>query len=92
MPRHDLILPDLGLGDQPIALSLWLVREGSFARESEQLVEVLAGAVTVDLPSPVDGILVETLAEEGERISVGQRLAVVEDSEVGSGRWIVDSG
>jgi pyruvate/2-oxoglutarate dehydrogenase complex dihydrolipoamide acyltransferase (E2) component len=85
MPRHDLILPDLGLGDQPIALSLWLLREGSFAREGEQLVEVLAGAVTVDLPSPADGILVETLAEEGERISVGQRLAIVEDGDAGGG-------
>jgi pyruvate/2-oxoglutarate dehydrogenase complex dihydrolipoamide acyltransferase (E2) component len=75
--RH-LILPDLGLDDQPIALSIWLVKEGSRVAQGEPVVEVLAGSVTVDLPAPADGVLVEKLVSDGESLAVGQRLAIIE--------------
>lgn len=78
MNDNDLTLPDLGLGDQPIVLSLWLVREGSHVAEDEPIAEVTAGAVTVDLPSPTDGMLACKLVAEGETLAVGQRLAVIE--------------
>jgi pyruvate/2-oxoglutarate dehydrogenase complex dihydrolipoamide acyltransferase (E2) component len=68
-------LPELGLGDRPIVLSTWLVKEGARVREGEPAVEVLAGAVTVDLPAPADGIIAERFVAEGDAIVVGQRLA-----------------
>jgi pyruvate/2-oxoglutarate dehydrogenase complex dihydrolipoamide acyltransferase (E2) component len=40
--------------------------------------EVLAGPATVDLPSPVDGVLIERLVDEDEPIVAGQLLAVIE--------------
>ena len=78
MSRHELILPELGLGRQPIVVSLWLVERGSRVVEGEQLLEVLAGPVTVDLPAVADGVLAETLVEEDDVLTVGQRLAVIE--------------
>lgn len=81
MPPHNLILPDLGLGDQPIALGMWLVKRGARVAEGEPVAEVMAGCVTVDLPAPADGILARKLVAEGELLAVGQRLAVIEDSE-----------
>ena len=78
MPHHHLILPDLGLDDVPITVSLWLVAQGSSVAEGDPLVEVLAGSATVDLPSPADGVLVKKMAAEDEPLSVGQRLAVIE--------------
>jgi pyruvate/2-oxoglutarate dehydrogenase complex dihydrolipoamide acyltransferase (E2) component len=75
-----LTLPDLGIDDQPIFLSVWLAKRGAKVREGEPLVEVLCGGVTVDLPSPGDGILAEKLVAEDEMLSVGQRLAVIEDT------------
>ena len=77
MSSHNLLLPDLGLGDRPIVLSLWLVKEGTQVTEGEPVVEVMAGEATVDLPSPADGTLVEHLVDEGEAIAVGCRLAVI---------------
>ena len=74
----DLTLPDLGIDDQPIVLSLWLVKERSQVTEGEPVVEVMAGAVTVDLPAPADGVLAEKLVAEGESLTVGQRLALIE--------------
>lgn len=76
--RHYLILPELGIDDQPIVVSLWLIEEGSRVEAGEQVLEVLAGAATVDLPAPADGRLVETLVAEDEPLRVGQRLAVIE--------------
>ena len=77
---EDLVLPDLGLGEQPISLSVWLVKKGGRVAAGEPIVEVLAGAATVDLPAPADGLLAEKLAAEGDPLAVGQRLAVIEMS------------
>ena len=82
MSRHYLILPDLGIDGVPVVASLWLVEAGSRVAAGDPLLEVLAGAATVDLPAPADGVLIEALVEEDEVLEVGQRLAVVE-SEVG---------
>jgi pyruvate dehydrogenase E2 component (dihydrolipoamide acetyltransferase) len=81
MARRQLILPELGLGDQPIKISLWLVEPGAQVFRGDSIVEVLAGAAVVDLPSPVDGYLAEVLAEEDETVHTGQALAVIESSE-----------
>jgi len=78
MPRHEIFLPELGIDDQPIRLSLWLARRGSRVSEGEPIVEIAAGVATVDLAAPADGVLVEILAMEDEMIVVGQRLAVIE--------------
>ena len=65
---------------------MWLVKEGARVAEGDPVVEVLAGSVTVDLPAPADGILVEKLVADGEPLAVGQRLAVIED-EIGRLAW-----
>jgi pyruvate/2-oxoglutarate dehydrogenase complex dihydrolipoamide acyltransferase (E2) component len=78
MPRIELCLPDLGLDDQPVTLSAWLVPRGARVAAGERVAEVLAGPATVDLPSPVDGVLIERLVDEDEPIGVGQPLAVFE--------------
>lgn len=77
MPRIELCLPELGLDDQPITLSGWLATRGAHLTVGQPVAEVLAGPATIDIPSLVDGILVERLVEEDESISVGQALAVI---------------
>ncbi len=76
--RYELVLPDLGLDDQPISASLWLVEEGSRVAAGDPLLEVLAGSAVVDLPAPADGLLIETIVAEDEPLRPGQRLAVIE--------------
>ena len=78
MRRYELTVPELGLEEVPIVVSVWLTRQGSRVSAGDQLVELLAGCVTVDLPSPADGILVQRCVEEGEPVKVGQRLAVIQ--------------
>jgi len=76
--RHELVLPDLGLGEQEIVVSLWLVRAGSEVSLGDRLIEVLADGVTVDLPAPASGVVVEMLVAEEEPIRVGQTLGIIE--------------
>jgi pyruvate/2-oxoglutarate dehydrogenase complex dihydrolipoamide acyltransferase (E2) component len=45
--------------------------------EGDRLLEVVAGSVTVDLPSPASGSLLDTLVSEDEPLVIGQLLAVV---------------
>ena len=78
MDSKRLTLPDLGLDDEPIVLSLWLVKERTRVEAGDPVVEVMAGCVTVDLPAPSDGILATKLANEGDRLVVGQQLAIIE--------------
>jgi 2-oxoglutarate dehydrogenase E2 component (dihydrolipoamide succinyltransferase) len=76
--RHSLVLPELGLGQTPIVAGAWLKRPGDRAIEGDRLLEIVADGVTVDLPAPASGVLTETLVEENEMLTVGQRLAVIE--------------
>jgi pyruvate dehydrogenase E2 component (dihydrolipoamide acetyltransferase) len=80
MPEHILTLPDLDMADQPISLSVWLAKRGSKVKAGEPLAEVLCGGVTVDLPSPAGGILAKKLTHEDEILSVGQPLAIIEET------------
>jgi len=79
--RFNLVLPDLGLEDQPLTISLWLVEVGAEVAAGDRLVELAADSVTIDLPSPASGVLVETLAVEDEEVQIGQILAVIEGEE-----------
>jgi pyruvate dehydrogenase E2 component (dihydrolipoamide acetyltransferase) len=81
---HHVVLPDLGLGPQPVVLSLWLVKRGARVTEGEPLVEVLAGVASVDLPAPCDGVLAKKFAAEGSPLTVGQRLAAIESEPSGA--------
>jgi pyruvate/2-oxoglutarate dehydrogenase complex dihydrolipoamide acyltransferase (E2) component len=84
MPSREIVLPELAVDNQPVVVSLWLVKRGTRVSAGEPVVEVLAGCVTVDLPAPADGILAEFRLAEGEAVAVGQCLGVVESESPGS--------
>ena len=72
--RVALCLPDLELPRARITISQWLVGRHKRVTAGERLVEILADGVTVDLPAPVTGQMVEIVAFEDEEIAVGQPL------------------
>jgi pyruvate/2-oxoglutarate dehydrogenase complex dihydrolipoamide acyltransferase (E2) component len=74
----ELRLPDLGLGDVPVTVSVWHAKTGQPVIEGDRLIEVLAGDVTIDLAAPASGILSEQCVEIDEPLSTNQRLAVIQ--------------
>ena len=76
--RVPITLPELGMGTIPITVSLWLVEPGERVIEGDRVVEILAGAATVDLSASTSGILAEVLVDEDDLVTVGQTLAYIE--------------
>ena len=76
--HHTLVMPDLGMGEQQVLTSLWLVEVGGEVSEGDRLLEVVCGVVTVDLPAPASGVLIEQLVGEEEPVAAGQLLATIE--------------
>lgn len=68
--RVPLVVPPLAI-DAPLRVSLWLVPEGATVLEGDRIVELLAGAATVDLEAPVAGILVAQFVDEDDTVCPG---------------------
>src|SRR6267142_4485618 len=69
-------LPDIGEGVHEGEEVKWFVREGDPIRENDPVVEVMTDKVTVQIPSPVTGKILQLRAKEGEVVKVGATLVV----------------
>lgn len=71
-------LPDVGEGVAEGEIIQWLVEEGDSVTEDQPIVEVETDKALVEIPSPVDGTVLERRAEEGEVVPVGDVIVVIE--------------
>src|SRR5436309_9145597 len=69
-------LPDIGEGVQEGEVVKWFVKEGDPIKENDPIVEVMTDKVTVQIPSPVTGKILQLRAKEGEVVKVGNTLVV----------------
>jgi len=77
--RVPLVMPDLDLPlQQAVTVSCWLVPLGRAVFEGDRLLELAAGEVTVDLPAPATGRLVQKSVAEGEVVAVSQVLGTIQ--------------
>jgi len=73
--RSPIVVPEFGSAE--VTFSLWLVSPGDSVYEGDRVAELLVGAATVDIVSPLDGRFQEALAQPGERLGLGQTLGFV---------------
>ena len=74
---HTFTLPDLGEGLTEGEIARWLVREGDAVAENEPIVEIQTDKATVEVGSPVAGVVLRIVVREGEIAAVGATLAVI---------------
>ena len=60
-------------------ISKWFVKKGDNVKENQPLVEVITEKVTVELPSPVNGKIIEVGPDSGEIIKVGETIVIIDD-------------
>ena len=72
-----IIVPDLGLGETPVVLSLWLVPQGSNVLEGDRVVELATNPATVDLLAPVAGQCVRQFVDEDTIVFPGMVIAEI---------------
>lgn len=75
MPVVDVLLPQFGMGMKDGEIVRWRKRVGEAVKAGEILAEVEAAKATVEVPAPLDGELVEIVAQEGETVQVRAPIA-----------------
>ena len=71
-------LPDVGEGVAEGEIVAWHVDVGDEVKEDQVLAEVETDKAVVDLPSPVDGTILELHAEEGEIVAVDSVVVTID--------------
>src|SRR3546814_658301 len=85
MARYSFRLPDIGEGIAEAEIVAWHVKIGERGEEDAQLADMMTDKATVEMESPVSGIVVQLAGEVGDLIPIGSTLAVIEtdgDGEV----------
>ena len=67
----DVKLPELGEGVTEGELVKWLVKPGDSVKADQPIAEVLTDKATVEVPSPVAGVVKETKFKPGDVVKVG---------------------
>ena len=73
----DVMVPTLGESVTEATVSTWFKKVGDQVKVDEMLCELETDKVSVEVPSPVAGVLAEILAPEGSTIDPKARLAII---------------
>ncbi|MEO9180680.1 MAG: biotin/lipoyl-containing protein, partial [Acidimicrobiales bacterium] len=78
----DVTLPSLGESVTEGIITQWFKKVGDAVARDEPLFEVSTDKVDSEMPSPATGVLTEILAEEGDTVQTGSRVAVIDELAV----------
>ncbi len=85
MARYSFRLPDIGEGIAEAEIVAWHVKIGDRIEEDAQLADMMTDKATVEMESPVTGVVVELAGDVGDMVSIGATLAVIETEGEGAG-------
>ncbi|PTQ10865.1 dihydrolipoyllysine-residue succinyltransferase [Sphingomonas oleivorans] len=74
----DVVVPTLGESITEATLGQWLKQPGEAVKADEPIASLETDKVAVDVPSPVDGVIGELVAAEGDTVNVGAVIARIE--------------
>ena len=74
----EIIMPSLGETVDEGKVVKWLKKVGDEIKEGDILCEVETDKTAAEIPSTVNGKLIERIAQEGDTIPVGGKIATVE--------------
>ncbi len=78
MGLYQFRLPDIGEGVAEAEITVWHVKVGDRVSEDQSLVDVMTDKATVDMTSPVDGVVTAIHGELGTSVPVGSVLVELE--------------
>ena len=90
MGKFTFRLPDIGEGIAEAEIVAWHVKVGDRIEEDGRIADVMTDKATVEMESPVTGIVLEVAGAEGDMIAIGSALVVIEvEGEVEADRHAV---
>ncbi|MFC4311713.1 dihydrolipoamide acetyltransferase family protein [Steroidobacter flavus] len=84
MGQYSFKLPDVGEGTAEAEIGEWRVKVGDRVEEDQPLVDMMTDKATVELTSPVAGIVQSIAGKAGEKAAVGSVLVVLETAGAAS--------
>ena len=75
-----ILLPELGEGVTEGELIKWLVAEKDTIQSDQVIAEIMTDKASIEVPSPISGVVKSLLVKEGESIQVGHALLTLESS------------
>ena len=76
----ELLVPALGESVVEATVAKWMKSSGDTINADEPIVELETEKVTLEVPSPISGVLKEIVANEGDNVEVGALLGIISDS------------
>ena len=89
MAKFELKLPKMGESVAEATITSWLKEVGDTIEADEAVLEIATDKVDSEVPSEVDGVLVEKLFNVDDVVQVGQTIAVIETE--GEGNVVVET-
>ncbi len=77
-----IIVPTLGESVAEATVAQWLKKEGEAVKADEPIVELETDKVTLEVNSPVDGVISKISVAEGENVEVGAILGELDEGAV----------
>jgi 2-oxoisovalerate dehydrogenase E2 component (dihydrolipoyl transacylase) len=78
MARFTFRLPDIGEGIAEAEIVAWHVKVGERVEEDQQVADMMTDKATVEMESPVSGMVLELAGDVGDQVAIGSALMVVE--------------
>ncbi|MEE8609682.1 MAG: dihydrolipoamide acetyltransferase family protein [Sphingomonas aquatilis] len=84
MGRFTFRLPDIGEGIAEAEIVAWHVAVGDRVEEDQNIADMMTDKATVEMESPVSGVVVELAGEVGDQVAIGAALVVIETEDAGA--------
>lgn len=84
MGIHVIKMPDLGEGIAEVEVVAWHVQPGDTVKEDQVLADVMTDKATVEIPSPVHGVITSLGGAIGQSLAVGAELIRLEVEGAGN--------
>jgi 2-oxoisovalerate dehydrogenase E2 component (dihydrolipoyl transacylase) len=88
MGRFTFKLPDIGEGIAEAEIVAWHVVVGDRVEEDQNIADMMTDKATVEMESPVSGVVVELAGEVGDQVAIGAALVVIETEDAAEGEVV----
>ena len=84
MALYQFKLPDIGEGIAEAEIVAWHVKIGDKVEEDQQLADMMTDKATVEMESPVAGVVKSLAGEVGDQVAIGSVLVEIETESAGA--------
>jgi pyruvate dehydrogenase E2 component (dihydrolipoamide acetyltransferase) len=91
MAIQEVKLPDIGEGVTEGELVKWLVKSGDRVAADQPVAEVLTDKATVEIPTPIAGVVKVLLRKEGDIIPIETAMLSLETGDIGDTKKVSSS-